>query len=184
MAGGRGVLLAWSAGVSAAAAGLAALFADGKTSFDHLIFIGFSVVGIAAFLILLGSGIPASWWHLRSRRMRSARSADASGVHSGSRPSLRRWWFQANEAKDRSVQAAAQGGDVIKTRLDKSGRSGGGLPGSLPGRRGLWFQKNVAKDGSFQAVAQGGNVVIHQSGTDHPPARDPVGEENDHGREG
>ncbi len=49
--------MAWSAGVSAAAAGLAALFAARQTVLDHILFRSLAVVGLAAFAVLLGTAI-------------------------------------------------------------------------------------------------------------------------------
>lgn len=55
--GDRGPIIAWTAGVSAAAAGLAALFAAGKAPLDHILFRILTVIGVMAFLVLMGSAI-------------------------------------------------------------------------------------------------------------------------------
>ena len=43
--------MTWSAGVSAAAAALAALFINGKTLLDHILFTVFTIIGVVALLI-------------------------------------------------------------------------------------------------------------------------------------
>ena len=60
--GGRGAVMAWSGTVSAAAAGVAALFHGGRTPLDHVLSTGFTVIAIVAFLILLGTAVPRPPW--------------------------------------------------------------------------------------------------------------------------
>jgi hypothetical protein len=49
--------IAWSAGVSAAAVGLAALFAVGKSPLDHILSTTFTIIGVVTFLILLSAAV-------------------------------------------------------------------------------------------------------------------------------
>jgi hypothetical protein len=111
MAVDRGVMIAWSAGVSAAAAGIAALFADGRTPFDRATFTGFLVISAVTFLLLVGAAIPVSWLHFSSHRGEDTKSGDdsASSPASGEAGAL----TQINVARDGGSVFAAQGGNVI-----------------------------------------------------------------------
>lgn len=121
-------MIAWSAGVSAAAAGMAALFADGKTPFDRAVFASFSVVGAVTFLVLLGAAIPASWLRFPGHRRHRAGSGGDSPCSADSREAG--VLVQKNVARDGGSVFAAQNGDVIVHE------SGPGHPVSPPGSDG------------------------------------------------
>lgn len=63
MADGWTSVVAWSAGVSATGAGMAAIFAAGRTGWQRVLFVIFVVIASVAFLILLAVGIQGfiSW---------------------------------------------------------------------------------------------------------------------------
>lgn len=48
--------------MSTAAAGLAALFAVGRTPLDHVLFTAFTIIGVVAFLILLSTAVRRPPW--------------------------------------------------------------------------------------------------------------------------
>jgi TPR repeat protein len=62
--------VAWSAGVSAASAGLAALFVGAKAPLQRVVFVLFLIIAIVAFIILIGAGLQGalSWWRQRKLR--------------------------------------------------------------------------------------------------------------------
>ncbi len=128
MAVDRGVMIAWSAGVSAAAAGIAALFADGRTPFDRAILTGFLVISTVTFLLLVGAAIPASWLHFPRHRGQDAKSGDDSAPSPTSEEGGA--MTQINVARDGGSVYAAQGGDVI---MHPRSPGQGSLPPSRPG---------------------------------------------------
>jgi hypothetical protein len=112
MAESRVPVVAWSAGVSAAAAGLAALVADGKTPFDHILFTTVFTIGVIAFFILLVSGIPAFWRHAH-RRGKFGTEPDGVRAVQPCGPLRSGKWVQQNVAQNHGRIFAAQGGNVI-----------------------------------------------------------------------
>jgi hypothetical protein len=70
----RSAVVAWSAGVSAAAAALAGLLATSKTPLVRYLFVFCVVVAVIAFVILLVVGFQgvALWWWARRRRLKAA----------------------------------------------------------------------------------------------------------------
>jgi WD40 repeat protein len=66
----RAALMSWCAGVSSAGAGLAALLAGGKALWQHALFIALVTLASIAFVILVGSGMPALAFRLRARSLR------------------------------------------------------------------------------------------------------------------
>jgi len=70
MADVRGAVMAWSAGVSAAGAALAAVFAGRPAVWQRALFIALVVIAIAAFVILLGAGLQGLFAGLRAGRSR------------------------------------------------------------------------------------------------------------------
>lgn len=97
--------------MSAAAAGMAALFAGSRTPFGRAVFDSFSVIGAVTFLILVGAAFPASWLHFPSHRGHRAESGADTASSAGPREAGA--LVQTNVARDGGSVFAAQGGDII-----------------------------------------------------------------------
>jgi hypothetical protein len=128
MADIRGAVVAWSAGVSAAGAALAAVFAGRPAAWQRALFIAFVVIAIAAFVILLGAGLQGLFAGLRAGRTRQAvREQSAAEAVPEPPPaagakgpaavpgdaSHGRVWVQEIVAREHGQAFGAQGGDVI-----------------------------------------------------------------------
>jgi hypothetical protein len=81
-----GLTVAWSAGVSATGAGLAALFLTGEAPWQRAFFISLIFISCCTFVILILAGPPSvmSWWRrLRSTPPRRDASADTEPTNRG-----------------------------------------------------------------------------------------------------
>lgn len=126
MADVRGAVIAWSAGVSAAGAALAAVFAGRPAAWQRALFIAFVVIAIAAFVILLGAGLQGLFAGLRAGRSRQV-IPEKSGVEAVPEPpppagaqapvpddaSHGQVWVQEIVAREHGQAFGAQGGNVI-----------------------------------------------------------------------
>jgi hypothetical protein len=128
MADVRGAIFAWSAGVSAAGAALAAVFAGRPAMWQRALFIAFVVIAIAAFVILLGAGLQGLFAGLRaggSRQVIKGQSAAETApeppppaeaqapVATSGDASHGQVWVQEIVARERGQAFGAQGGNVI-----------------------------------------------------------------------
>lgn len=122
MADVRGAVIAWSAGVSAAGAALAAVFAGRPAVWQRALFIAFVVIAIAAFVILLGAGLQGLFAGLRAGRSRQV-IPEKSVVEAGPEPTPPtgaqvpvpdgQVWVQEIVGREHGQAFGAQGGNVI-----------------------------------------------------------------------
>jgi hypothetical protein len=114
----RGLVIAWSAGASAAAASLAALFSNGSTLVNRILFISFLAVGIVAFLILVSMGFSAGRWYLHNHRDQVTESRRLDDRVDSRKPKK---LIQRNVASGHSrVFAALEGNIVIHESGDRA----------------------------------------------------------------
>jgi hypothetical protein len=111
---GWSAVVAWSAGVSAAGAGVAALLADSKTGWQHVLFVSFVVIAVVAFVILIGTGawlVVSRFRAWRDRQEASRTSSTAPPPEKASEtPSV---LVQENVAQGQGTVYGALGGNVI-----------------------------------------------------------------------
>ena len=137
MADVRGAVVAWSAGVSAASAALAAVFAGRPAAWQRAVFIAFVAIAIASFVILLGAGLQGLFAGLRAagsrkaiREQRTVQAAQQPPPPAGPQAPVAapgpashgQIWVQEIVAREHGQAFGAQGGDVIVHQEGSAGQ--------------------------------------------------------------
>jgi hypothetical protein len=169
MGDSRGALIAWSAGVSAAAAAIAVLFADGKPAWHRVAFAVLLVIAIAAFLVLLATGMQGftSWLRLSRARGRTSDSTDtptSATPEIAPVPASPGISTQENEASGHARLFGVQDGELI-VHEDSPGQPPA-PPASGPveqeAQHTARLQHNVARDNGEVYAVQDGNLHVHR----------------------
>jgi NACHT domain len=150
--------MVWSAGVSAAAAGLAALFA-GRTLLDHIFFWVFAVIGFAAFLILLGTARTA----IHRRPWLSAAATDTE-TYAPSKSAAGQELAVVSAARKLAATRAKQIGliDQMPVRWEVTDRARRAMPNELSRSD---FAGDFRQPGSaFEQMPQKRMVVLGEPG--------------------
>jgi hypothetical protein len=171
MADTRGSVIAWSAGVSAAGAAVAVVFADGGSRWHRVVFAVFLVIAIAAFVILLATGMQGFVSWLRLSRARG-RPADPASTPAPASPEIR---TQENEASGHGRIFGAQGGEMIVHEDGQDQARGRPAPGPAeqPAQHPGQTQRNVATDNGEVFAVQDGDLYVHRLPGEEPKSRGP-----------
>jgi len=169
MGDSRGAVIAWSAGVSAAGAAIAVLFADGKPAWHRVVFTVFLVIAIVAFVVLLVAGMQGfvSWLRLPRTRGRTSGSTDtpaSATPETAPGPASPDISTQENESSGHARLFGVQDGELIVHE------DGLGQPTATPASRPVEqaaqhtarLQRNVARDNGEVFAVQDGNLHVHR----------------------
>jgi hypothetical protein len=159
MADRRASVVAWSAGVSAAGAGMAVVLATGRAGWQRVSSVGFAVIAAAAFLILLGAGVHGLVSWARSLSARASPAADPQAQASAGVA------VQENEVVGSGRLFGVLGGNLIEHE-EGPGRplaappapSRAKPPVPNPGRT----QRNVVRDNGQLFAVHEGDMHLYQ----------------------
>jgi hypothetical protein len=174
-------VVAWSAGVSAAGAGIAALFADGTAGWRRALFVIFVATSGIAFVILMAAGLRGLvfWFWRRDDEDIATASSPRSP---DSDPPAQEFSTRAAQdnvtAQDNEITGAGTLFGVLDGRLIiNEGDAGPPLPeppgrrptGPTPGRN----QRNVVSGNGQLFAANGGDIYLYRLAGKHSPEDDP-----------